>query len=379
MKIAGIIAEYNPFHRGHAYQCDVLRGMGYEGIVAVMSGNFVQRADVALTDKYRRARGAVASGVDLVLELPLPYAVAAAEDFGAGGVALLDATGVISSLCCGCESGDETNRRQYEGLKKAEETGTVKEKMREGLSYPAACKNAVTSLGYPWSEKPNDVLALSYRKALDRIVPEIPLLTILRKGDYHSGGEGFESAEQIRQKITAGEDVTQSLPQGSYAQIKDAPLGDLKRLERGILAYYRTATPEELKQYYGMREGLPERICKFASAPDLETLYQKVKTKRFPHSAVRRAVLCGYLQIPASLPEISYLRVLAFNETGQKILKEMKKTAKLPVLSALTPQWEEASLAKIQLRGDEIFAVTLPEPGKPKKDFTERAKKVCQI
>ncbi len=378
MKIAGIIAEYNPFHRGHAYQCGVLREMGYEGIVAVMSGNFVQRADVALTDKYTRARGAVASGVDLVLELPLPYAVAAAEDFGAGGIALLTATGVVETVCCGSESGEEKNRLQYQALKEAERAGKIREKMETGLSYPVACKEAVAALGEFWSDKPNDVLALAYRKALEKQFSPLSLFAIERKGDYHGGGDGFESAEQIRNMMAAGEDVTKALPAGSYEQIKDAPKADLKRLERGILAYYRTTEPEELKGYYGLREGLAERICKFADAPDLETLYDRVKTKRFPHSAVRRAVLCGYLKFPEELPKITYLRVLAFNERGQEILKEMKTRATLPILSSLSPQWKEDNLAKIQLSGDEIFALTLPEPGKQLRDFTESAKKVCQ-
>ncbi|MBQ2272369.1 MAG: nucleotidyltransferase family protein, partial [Clostridia bacterium] len=102
MKIAGIVAEYNPFHKGHAYQIETLRAMGFDGIVAAMSGNFVQRADTALIDKYARARAAVRGGADLVLELPLPYAMASAEDFAFGGISVLAATGILDAICCGC-------------------------------------------------------------------------------------------------------------------------------------------------------------------------------------------------------------------------------------------------------------------------------------
>lgn len=413
MKIAGIIAEYNPFHEGHAYQIRCLREQGFDGIVAAMSGNFVQRASTALTDKYRRARGAVASGVDLVLELPLPYAVASAEDFAKGGVRVLSATGIVSALCCGCESGDEKNRLQYEALCSAEKDGAVGKKMKEGLSYPAACREAVRELGGIWSDSPNDVLALAYRKALDRIAPDLPLIAIQRKGSYHNhtdvpltaaqqqkeryqnhadvpltavprdgngygDSDGFESAESIRKRILLGQHVSSFLPNGSWEELQGAPLSDLKRLERGILAYYRTATPKELKPYYGMREGLPERICRYADARDLEALYDRVKTKRFPHSAVRRAVLCGYLNIPATLPKITYLRVLAFNETGQEILREMKKNCSLPVLPTLTPRQGNDPLARLQLRGDEIFALTLPTPENRLRDLTESARKICQ-
>ncbi len=376
MKIAGIIAEYNPFHRGHEYQIQALQGMGYDGIIAAISGNFVQRADAALTDKYRRAEAAVRSGADLVLELPLPYAVASAEDFGTGGVTVLSATGVLDAICCGCESGNEKNLRQYEALQKAEAAGTVGEKIKLGLSYPAACRSAVLESGEDWSDEPNDVLALAYRKAIDRIAPELPMIAIERKGSYHGNSAGFESAESIRNRLALGESVEESLPEGSYEIIKNAPYADLTRLERGILAYYRTVSPDELKNYYGMREGLPERICKSAGAFTLTELYDRVKTKRFPHSAIRRAVLCGYLKIPAKLPKITYLRVLAFNEKGQEILKEMKGKATLPVCSRLSPEMRNDPLVQAQLRGDEIFALTLPNPGTPLRDLTESAKKI---
>ncbi len=376
MKIAGIIAEYNPFHKGHEYQIQTLKTMGFDGVIAVMSGNFVQRADTALTDKYRRAEGAVRSGVDLVLELPLPYAVASAEDFALGGIEILTATGVLDAVCCGCESGEEKNLRQYEALRKAEKTGIIGKKMKTGLSYPAACRMGVMESGEEWSDEPNDVLALAYRKAIDRIAPGLPLIAIERKGSYHGSSEGYESAESIRNRIALGESVKDSLPEESYKMIKDVPYSDLGRMERGILAYYRTVSPDELKNYYGMREGLPERICKYAGASTLNELHDRVKTKRFPHSAVRRSVLCGYLKIPAILPKITYLRVLAFNEKGQAILKEMKNKARLPIVSRLSPEMKKDSLVQAQLRGDEIFALTLPEPGKPLQDLTKTAKKI---
>ncbi len=378
MKIAGIVAEYNPFHKGHQYQINLLRDMGYEGIVAVMSGSFVQRADTALTDKYRRAECAVLGGVDLVIELPLPYAVASAEDFGRGGISVLSATGVVNTVCCGCESGDEKNRRQYDALCQAEKTGKIKEKMQSGLSYPAACKEAVLEMGELWSDQANDVLALAYRKAIDQINSQLKLIAIDRKGSFYGDGtEGFESANSIRRRLFAGEEIFDSIPEKTAEMIKTAPLSRLERLERGILAYYRTADPESLECYYGMREGLPQRICNGADS-SLEELYDRVKTKRFPHSAVRRAVLCGYLKLPKVLPEISYLRVLAFNEKGQEILKTMKKTATLPILSSLTHEQKNDPLAQMQLQGDEIFALTLPQPETRYRDRTESARKICQ-
>ncbi len=381
MRIAGIVAEYNPFHKGHLYQIQTLREMGYEGIVVAMSGNFVQRADSALTDKYLRAEAAVRCGADLIFELPLPYAVASSEDFARGGIRILTATGAVDTVCCGCESSQEQIQEQYQALCRAESAGVIRKQMQNGLSYPAACKAAITTEGTDWSGTPNDVLALGYRKALDRIAPQIPLICVKRKGSFHGNGEdGYESAQSIRRRFTAGEDVSDALPKACYDIIKNAPQAQLHYLERAILAFYRTANPERLKEYYGMREGLERRIFKYADAKNLETLFDAVKTKRYPHSAVRRAVLCGYLGIPSQLPEISYLRVLAFNQRGQKILRTMKHTASLPVCSVLTPQMRRdpvfSPLVETQLRGDEIFTMTLPCPGKRLRDLTECARKI---
>ena len=165
--------------------------------------------------------------------------------------------------------------------------------------------------------------------------------------------------------------------------MKDAPLADLTRLERGILAYYRTAASEDLKDFYGMREGMAERICNACDAETLSELYDRVKTKRFPHSAVRRAVLCGFLKIPKGLPPLSYLRVLAFNERGREILKRAKTAAKLPIRSALTPQMQTdpdtMALVNLQLNGDEIFALTLPTAGPKRRDLIESARKIPQF
>ena len=383
MKVAGIVAEYNPFHKGHQYQTELLREMGFDGIVAVMSGNFVQRADAAITDKYRRAEGAVRSGVDLVIELPLPYAVASAEDFASGGIGVLAATGIVDAVCCGCESGAERNLDQYQALCRAEEEGRIGERMRQGYSYPSACREAVRESGGFWSEEPNDVLALAYRKALARIAPEIPLIAIQRKGRYHGTGDGFVNAETVRGMIAKGENVRGHLPEGSSQTLENAPIADLSRMERAILAYLRTHTPEELHGYYGMREGIAERICKENGAKTLSELYERVKTKRFPHSAVRRAVLCAYLGLPFRLPELSYVRILAFNDRGQELLRRMKKTATLPVVPILTPQMRTdpvtAAMTELQLSGDEIFAFTTEIPASPLRDLTESARKISQF
>lgn len=375
MKTAGIIAEYNPFHNGHRHQTELLRSAGAEGIIAVMSGNFVQRAEPAIFEKYVRAQAAVIGGVNLVLELPLPYSVASAEDFAKGGITCLAATGIVDWISCGCESSDEENRKQYQALCRAEASGAIRREMLRGKSYPAACRDAVTDQGDAWSDQPNDLLALTYRKALNNIAPDLPLISVRRIGGYHKSEGGFPCAEEIRAAIRAGVFPETDLPNKTAKRLQNAPIADLSRLERSILTFYRTTNPETLRGCYGFREGLEHRICRESGAENLSQFYENIKTKRYPHSAIRRAVLCGYLGIPANLPNISYLRVLAFDRIGQILLKEMKRTAALPVLSRLSPALcknpKTAPLAQLQLRGDEVFAETLPHPLPRFRDFTE--------
>ena len=210
MKISGIICEYNPLHNGHLYHLEQVRRGGAEGIVAVMSGNFVQRGDAALLDKFTRARLAIEGGVDLVLELPVPYALAPAENFAIGGVALLTALGNVQEISFGSECGDIhllSQAAQACQVCKTDYADVMDDFLRSGYSYPEVLSQMVGQL---YGEEtaavlrsPNNTLAIAYLNAIEEMDSPLQPMTIPRRGAGHNSSQpapdGTASATYIRQ------------------------------------------------------------------------------------------------------------------------------------------------------------------------------------
>ena len=212
MRTAGIISEYNPFHRGHAWQLGELRRrLGAEtAVVCAMSGSFVQRGDFAVMRTHARAEAAVRGGADLVLELPLPWAIASAEGFAAGGVGVLAATGAVDTLVFGSECGDtETLKAVAAALESESFAAYLRQGLQEGVSFAAAREAAARKL---LGEKaavlaqPNDILGVEYCKAIARQAAALMPLALPRRGVGHDGGaaEGFASASHIRELLING-------------------------------------------------------------------------------------------------------------------------------------------------------------------------------
>lgn len=325
MKTAGIICEYNPFHNGHKYQIEQTRKAGATHIVCVMSGNFTQRGDVAIFDKYLRAKTAMENGADLVLELPTKYSLCAAEGFAAGAVGIISALGCVDMLSFGSESGDISALREASAASDyAVHTEEFSALMKRGKSYPAALAEAVKSYYtddvYETLSAPNNTLAVEYISALDNIGSRIEPFTVPRTGAGHDSEEqsgGFASASLIRKRIAAGEDYSE------FAPTIDAPTADIKRLERAILAKLRVMRIEELEQAYDGANGLAERLFKAVrKANTLDELYFLTKTKRYTLARIRRAVLCSFLDLHKEqlLTPNAYIRVLGMNPRGREIL-----------------------------------------------------------
>ena len=251
MKTAAIICEYNPFHYGHKYQLDETRKLGATHIVAVMSGNFTQRGDAAIFDKYARARTALENGVDLVLELPTKYSLAAAEEFARGAVGIINALGCVDMLSFGSECGDIGALKEAAGASDyAIHTEYFSELMRKGAAFPAALAQTVkeyyTDDVYDILSSPNNTLAVEYIKALDDIGSTIEPVTIERNGAAHDSDEEekqFASASLIRKRILANEDYSE------FAPVLNEPVADIRRLETAILAKLRTMLNGCIKLY----------------------------------------------------------------------------------------------------------------------------------
>lgn len=381
MNVAGIIAEYDPFHLGHAYQIEATRAAGAEAVVVALGGDFTQRGAAAFCEKGVRARAALSCGADLVLEIPAPFAMASAERFAYGGVALLSSLGCVGTLSFGSESGNaEALWRLGEVLDAPEFSALLKEELAGGAAYASARAAAAERL-FPGAAAllsgANDLLGAEYCKWIRRLEVKMRPLTIKREGVTHGAkkaGEGFASASYLRELGTVY-GLRDYVPAAAFAlYTQEAGRGGLPcldgRLSPAIMAKLRSMDEEEFARVPDAAgEGLYHRV--FAAsrrAVDYESLCAAVKTKRYAMSRVRRVIMGAFLgfdeeRIRGGLP---YCHVLAMNEVGAAVLSEAKKSSALPVsasLAVLEKTSERAAcFAKLESRVTDLFWLSAPSP-----------------
>ena len=341
MRVAGVICEYNPFHRGHEWMLRELRAQGMDAIVCAMSGNTVQRGEVGVADKFARAEMAVRCGADLVLELPSPWASATAETFARGGVSLLQQTGVVTHLAFGSECGDAAALRKLAAVLDSEEYhAAVRRHLSGGESF-AVCrqKAAAVLVGEETAAllaSPNNNLAVEYCRALSALESTMEPITVRRIGAGHDGGVegGIASASYLRELLFMGrEEEAMHLMSDAAAAVLRRELSagrapaSLKVCERAVLGKLRAMAEEDFRQYDGGGEGLYHRLYQAVrSCAGIEELVDSAKTKRYSHARLRRMLLSAWLDIPQVQKEsrIPYLRVLAANERGRALLRQMR-------------------------------------------------------
>lgn len=345
METIGVIAEYDPFHSGHAHHLAQVRAaFGADcAIVCVMSGHFVQRGEASLADKWRRAGLALRGGADLVLELPTPWAASSAERFARGGVSLLAATGVVDRLSFGSETGELAPLAAVADLLTGDDwLAGLRRGLDAGLSFPAARQRAVEERLGPAAaaclRAPNDTLGIEYLRAICSLGSGLAAHTVPRRGAGHGTETVAEhvSASYLRTRILAEDPA----PLGPYLAPADeaalrADPASLRWAERAVLARLRTMERADLAALPDGGEGLSDRLYAAArQGRTLEEVYALTKTKRYAHARIRRLVLWAFLHLTeADRPERPpYLRVLGFTARGQQLLRQMKGTATLPVL-----------------------------------------------
>ncbi len=352
MKTAVITAEYNPFHKGHRWQLEQVRAAGASHVAVVMSPDFTQRGTPAIFPKRLRAQAALQNGADLVLELPVCYALAGAQRFAFGAVQLAAAMGCVDLLAFGAEDADLVQLRQAcTALQQEEVNQTIRQLLPSGITFAKARERAVAAVyGEETAlllQKPNNILAIEYLCQLEKLPDaHIQPLALGRIGNTHDGepvGE-FASASFLRGLMLEGrwEQAQQYLPQNVwqlYRQAQqDGQFTDLQLGERAVLSALRRMEQKEMAQLADLSEGLENRLYRASrEACSLEQLYAAVKSKRYPLARVRRLVMNAFLQLPAQMQTMPppYLRVLGMNERGKQILSAMKKTASLPVSTSL--------------------------------------------
>lgn len=366
MRSCGIIVEYNPFHNGHRYHAEMAKKLsGAEVVIAVMSGNFLQRGEPAFMDKWMRTEAALSNGVDLVVELPFSWAVQSADYFAKGGIKLLQALN-CKALCFGTDSQETIDYQQY-GQLFVENQAIVDHLFHQlpiGMSYPEKMAEVVRQL-FPAIQEfpPNHILGLSYAKENAKYAHPMAIYPLPRKDhgyhDVEMVNDQFASATGIRQAFIKGEDITSFVPKET-----------MKHLDQAIsweqfwpfLEYQLTVnSAEQMVSIYQMNEGIEHRL-KTSQADNFSEFIQRVKTKRYTMTRLQRLLTYLLLQVrPEEIrkeQEQSMLHILGFTKKGQEYLRQYKKDFTLPV-AAKIGQAEKEKLF-LTHRADQLYQLVHP-------------------
>ena len=377
----GIIAEYNPFHNGHLYQLREATRLTGQPVVVAMSASFMQRGEPACLSKWLRARLAVENGAALVLELPTAFSLRSAQFFASGGVQLLAATGSVNTLSCGVESPELDFGALAQRITSDAAQGRIRSLLSQGKSYAAACaavlgeaqqEDGVTAMQASSNEgkafagltKPNDILALEYAKALQ--ATDIKPLFIERRGDGYNDREisgTMSSATAIRQALNNSNDGWQQAVPASVRQalLDNAPGYDAALLWQLLRYKLRLMSVDAIADTCQCSEGLENLLKDAAACPSFAEALQLCTSKRYTTSRIRRLFMQLLLDVPRWRWEDNapaYLRVLAFNDTGRQLLKQMKSTASLPIITGLYRNWPQR-LQHLSIRQQQIYAQQL--------------------
>lgn len=343
MKGIGIICEYNPFHNGHIYHINKIKEMfpGHH-IVLVMSGNFTQRGDVSIIDKWSKTDIAL-NYVDLVIELPFVFSVASADIFAYGAINILKELGV-SHVVFGTENLSESDLIKVAEVQKLDEFDLlVKKYLDEGINYPTSLSKAVYDLCGISSDSPNDLLGISYVKEL--INTNIKPVTIKRTNDFHSKDlvGSISSASSIRRALKEGTDVKDYVPLETYEKLNDLHFNEDYF---DLLKYKIISEINVLDKYVNVDEGIENRIKKYIyDASSLDDLIMKVKTKRYTYNKLNRMftyILCGFTR-EENVWDLEYIRVLGFNDKGRLYLKNIKDECGLPIITQYSNKYKMLS------------------------------------
>jgi len=399
MKTVGLIVEYNPLHNGHQYHFQQSKKLsGAEASIAVMSGQFLQRGEPAVVDKWARAEMALRMGVDLVLELPVAFSAQPAEWFAYGAVSALEATGVVDSLCFGSESGEIGWLHAVADAMSSEsaEFGELLQReLKAGLPYPAAYGKAVAAF-VPGTDaaalaQPNNTLGLHYLLALRRLGSAIRPLTLTREKAGYSQVEitdrRIASATALRRLLFEHgtlEELVPYVPEGTYEVLRRewltgrAPVG-WEAYARPLLLQLLHHSAEQLAEFHEVTEGLEHRVKQALPALGalggadgtgvVKALLARLKTKRYTRTKLQRMLLRILLnhrktQLSADILRqgVPYLRVLGFSPVGRELLKRMKKTAKAPIITKVANAPEALPLLQLDLQATSVYALGYASP-----------------
>ena len=399
MKVLGLITEYNPFHNGHLYHLERSKEVtGCDAVVCVMSGNFIQRGLPALINKWARTEMALSNGVDLVIELPVYYAVSSAEFFAYGSIKILDSFGIVSSICFGSENGDIEPLSAVANVL-VNQPESFREKLvdylSKGLSFPSARSLALQS-SFKESRsnladqiesiinQPNNILGIEYLKALNKLKSHIAPYTIERhKAGYNSISQhdNIASATAIRDMLKENniKSIQQVVPKSAF-EILDREIEEgrgpifLNAFDTSVISEIRKSSPENLRAITDVSEGMENRIKKAGQiSGTLEELLANIKTKRYTLTRLQRILihlLLGLTQQTMQSFNIEggplYARVLGFSSKGRELLTRAS-TSSLPLVTSpsdflRTCTQSQKEMLEADILASDIYSLAYPDP-----------------
>ena len=384
MKVCGIIAEYNPFHNGHAYHVNKAKEeTNSEAVVAVMSGNFVQRGTPALFDKWTRTKMALMNGVDLVIELPTYYAASSAEYFAQGSIGLLDSLGIVDYLSFGAKTKDIDALKRVANILYLEPNDYKKilqSELKKGISYPVARSNALKTFTKKEFDAKfiteilldsNNILGIEYLKALMYNNSQITPTLVERKGeDYNSINivDGICSSTAIRKLLSEDnvEILKDVMPESSFEILNTemingkAPM-DLNKYEKEIFYVLRKSLSQDLFDLSDVSEGLENLLKKSSNeTTEIEKLIDMLKSKRYTRTRIQRILLHALLNITKDDKyNPQYIRVLGFTKTGEKLLSQIYNKANLPIVTSVSKFLKNANETGRRMIEKDILATNI--------------------
>ncbi len=427
MKTAAVIAEYNPFHNGHFYQLqEIRRQTDADFIIVVMSGDFVQRGEPAIFDKYTRAHMALSGGADLILELPLVYATGSAADFAAGATALLDSLGIVDLLCFGSESGDLESLKAAAALLSLESeavSAQIRHGLRQGMTYPAARSAAFSAIAQSTQPndavtmvtgddltrllaEPNNILALSYLNALQNRQSTIQPYTIRRHGQgYHHttlSDTEYASASGLRSALESlfrshassaalAELLARHIPQAAMDALlaEDALLAPVFANDLSVLLNAEIIrlfhAGEDFSRFADLTTDLSNRLLRYVLSFDSFTgRIQQLKTRSYTYTRISRALLHLLLGITSdSIREyreqgfVSYIRVLGFRRSAAPLLSALSRQCTLPLITRIAGAQDSldaigASMLRQELHASHLYQSLVFQKGRiMKNEYTK--------
>lgn len=384
MAIIGIIAEFNPLHSGHKLIIDKAKEGG-NTVVCAISGNFVQRGDISVISKQKRAEMALKCGADIVVEIPVLWSMSTAQNFALGGVWQLYNLN-CEKIIFGSECGDiEALSNAADVLLSDQFATIVSEKVKTGITFAAAREQAAEELGISGDilSSPNDNLGIEYIIAARRLNLPITFDCVKRRGCLHDSKEMdamFVSSSLIRQKLIENNFAfaEKFMPIPIRGMINEENTADISRIERAILAILRTKTESDFKKLPDISEGIENKLLfSVRIAPSLEKLYSMIKTKRYTLARVRRLVLAAALDFDGEffMTTPPYVRILGFSQQGMNTLKDIVSIVPVITKATQVKALEDKRALKVletETRATDLYALAFDTPKECGLEFTSK-------